>query len=87
MLWRDWGDLFVAYQPSSAETHAFDWVTRSLLEAGKEASLTLDEFVQELVSDFDLKSEQIQNLDLTQVVKRLDELGLIALQQSDQSGL
>jgi PqqD family protein of HPr-rel-A system len=43
LIWENWDDIFLVYQPSSAETHVFNETTGSVLTCLEEGALSANE--------------------------------------------
>ena len=43
LLWEDWDDIYIVFQPSSAETHVFNETTALMLRALDHGPLSAEE--------------------------------------------
>ncbi len=78
LLWRAWeDDLYIVYQPSSAETHVFNETTASLLRCLDESPVTLRQLKARAEDALGAQRGALAEADLAFAVRRLDELGLI----------
>jgi len=77
LVWQDWGDVFIVYQPSSAETHVFNETTAlilSCLECGALSTKAVRDLTEEALG---VDQGELVDDDLTFAIQRLNELGLI----------
>jgi PqqD family protein of HPr-rel-A system len=77
LIWQDWNDVYIVYQPSSTETHVFNETTAAVLQALEKSPLTITEVANRTAQALDLGFEDISDSDLSFAVARLEELGLI----------
>ncbi len=77
LLWQDWGDEYIVYQISSAETHVFNETTALILERLKQGPASLEEIGEWIVTDLGIEGYELSIADLVSAAGRLDELGLI----------
>ncbi|BBL73615.1 hypothetical protein MishRS11D_07130 [Methylomagnum ishizawai] len=77
LLWRDWGDDYIVYQPSSGETHVFNQTTALILERLKQGPASLEQVLVWIVRLLELGPQELALDHLRIAAKRLDELGLI----------
>ncbi len=43
LIWQEWDDVYIVYQPSSAETHVFNETTALILKCLEHGPLSADE--------------------------------------------
>jgi PqqD family protein of HPr-rel-A system len=77
LVWQEWDDVYLVYQPSSGETHVFNETTALILR-----SLDQGPLAAALVKDWSEKSlgidaGELGDEDFAFAVGRLQELGLI----------
>ena len=78
LLWRSWdADLYIVYQPSSAETHVFNGPTAAILRTLDDRLLALDELKSHVEQALGAQRGDLAKADFFAAVHRLDELGLI----------
>ncbi|EXI82452.1 MAG: hypothetical protein AW10_00560 [Candidatus Accumulibacter appositus] len=77
LIWENWDDLFVVYQPSSAETHVFNETTGSILECLGESALSADELKNQTEAALGVSQSELDDTDFAFALQRLEELGLI----------
>jgi PqqD family protein of HPr-rel-A system len=77
LVWQDWDDVYILYQPSSTETHVFNDITAIVLQSLEKGALTMSEVVDRTVQELDLDRNGLSSGDLSFAIGRLEELGLI----------
>lgn len=77
LTWRSWDDVYIVYQPSSAETHVFNETSAAVLDCLRETSMTMEGLKVRLARDLGVAAEDLVHDDLAFAVGRLDELGLV----------
>ncbi|HNC51428.1 MAG TPA: HPr-rel-A system PqqD family peptide chaperone [Accumulibacter sp.] len=81
LIWQHWDDVFVVYQPSSAETHVFNettaWILRSL-EQGPQTARRVKEAVELALG---IGNGDLGANDFAFAVWRLEELGLLVCRE------
>ena len=75
--WQEWGDVYIVYQPSSAETHVFNETTALILKYLKQGSRSI-----QAVKDWTENAPEVGQGDLATdafafATQRPEELGLI----------
>jgi PqqD family protein of HPr-rel-A system len=85
LIWQDWGDLFIVYQPSSTETHLFNDTTAAVVQSLEKSPLSSAELFSAVSSTLMCTGDALSESDLSFVTDRLEELGLI--DWSDQTAL
>ena len=75
--WRKWDDVFIVYQPSSAETHVFNETTALILRCLEYGSLPADEVKIKTEAALGALQGELAGDDFTFATMRLEELGLI----------
>ncbi len=77
LVWVDWGEDYIVYQPSSTETHLFNETTALILDALKHGPLTLEGVANWIVKTLGVEKDELVFGDLEFAAARLEELGLI----------
>ena len=77
LVWQDWDDVYILYQPSSTETHVFNDITATVLQALEKGSLTMTEIVNRTAQELGLRRNELSSGDLSFAIGRLQELGLV----------
>lgn len=75
--WQEWDDVYIVYQPSSAETHVFNETTAlilSCLEQGPLSRKMLKEWVEAALG---VDQGKLAADDFAFATMRLEELGLV----------
>lgn len=78
LIWQEWDDVFLVYQPSSAETHVFNDTSMAILQVLQSGGLAQDELQHRVVEMLDVNPDELTQDDLNFALSRLEELGLIA---------
>ncbi|MBL8398804.1 MAG: HPr-rel-A system PqqD family peptide chaperone [Candidatus Accumulibacter sp.] len=77
LIWQKWDDLYLVYQPSSAETHVFN-ETSALILASIERGPRPLASVREWTADrLGLSADDLVPEEFDLAVTRLEELGLL----------
>lgn len=77
LIWENWDDVFVVYQPSSAETHVFNETTASILACLEEGAVSADELKNQTEAALGVSQSELDDTDFAFALQRLEELGLI----------
>ncbi|WP_174624387.1 HPr-rel-A system PqqD family peptide chaperone [Candidatus Methylobacter favarea] len=77
LAWQEWDDVYIVYQPSSAETHVFNDTTAAVLQSLEKDVLTMAEIGDRTAQWLDLGRDELSSGDLSFALGRLEELGLI----------
>ena len=77
ILWQDWEDSYIVYQPSSGETHVFNETTALILKRLESGPASLEEIREWAAESLDIEISEIAEDGLSSVAGRLDELGLV----------
>jgi PqqD family protein of HPr-rel-A system len=77
LLWQDWGDCYISFQPSSGETHLFNETTASALRCLGNSPATLAGLLKRTEALVGAEPGEISPDDFAFIVARLDELGLV----------
>ncbi len=78
LLWQEWDDVYIVYQPSSTETHVFNGTTALILESLEQGPLSMEEVMDCIRTGLEAKRGDLDPADISFAVARLEELGLIA---------
>lgn len=77
LVWQDWDDVYLVYQPSSAETHVFNDTTALILkclEQGPQSGEAVKAWAERALG---VGQGALATDDFAFAVGRLEELGLI----------
>jgi PqqD family protein of HPr-rel-A system len=77
LVWQDWEDVYIVYQPSSTETHVFNDTTATVLQSLEKDALTIADVAERTAQDLGLAPDELTHSDLSFAIKRLEELGLV----------
>jgi PqqD family protein of HPr-rel-A system len=77
LIWQNWEDVYIVYQPSSTETHIFNDITAAVLHSLEKSTLTVTEVVERTTQELDLDQNELSSGDLSFALGRLEELGLV----------
>ena len=77
LLWEDWDNVFVVFQPSSAETHVFNETTASILRSLQQSPLSADALKERTEAALDVDLGGLAADHFVFATMRLEELGLI----------
>ena len=75
--WRDWDDVFIVYQPSSAETHVFNETTALIMKCLDHGPMSADAVKMRTEVALGAGSGELADDDFALATMRLEELGLI----------
>jgi PqqD family protein of HPr-rel-A system len=74
---REWDDIYIVYQHSSAETHVFNETTALILKCLEVGPLPADEVKVKTEAALGLSPGELAKEDFAFATSRLEELGLI----------
>jgi PqqD family protein of HPr-rel-A system len=77
LVWQDWDDAYLVYQPSSAETHVFNETTALILKCLEQAPLSAEKVKDCTERTLGVAQGELAPADFAFAVGRLEELGLI----------
>lgn len=77
LVWQDWDDVYLVYQPSSAETHVFNETTALILKCLEHGPQSVEEVKDWTERALGLTQDELAAGDVAFAVGRLEELGLI----------
>ena len=77
LVWQDWNDVYVVFQPSSTETHVFNETTAVALRLLQSTPVELEELRILTAQSLGVAIEELLQENLTFVIRRLEELGLV----------
>lgn len=75
--WHEWDDVFIVYQPSSAETHVFNETTALILKCLEHGPMSVDEVKMQTEVALGAGPGELADDDFAFATMRLEELGLI----------
>ena len=77
LVWQDWDDVYLVYQPSSAETHVFNDTTTLILKCLEHGQLSTEGVKKWTEAALGVGEGELAADDFAFAVGRLEELGLI----------
>lgn len=77
LLWENWEDMFIVYQPASAETHVFNQCTATILDCLENGLLSSDILKRRTEIALGVGEGKLAHDDFSFAMMRLEELGLI----------
>jgi PqqD family protein of HPr-rel-A system len=78
LAWRKWDDEFLVFNTASGQTHHLNFLAGEALRSLEAEAADVGELVRRLANQFEI-AEDIPSLQMIdQLVRELDELGLIA---------
>ena len=77
LVWQDWDDVYLVYQPSSAETHVFNDTTTLILKCLEQGQLSAEGVKNWTEAALGVGQGDLAADDFAFAVERLEELGLI----------
>ena len=77
LVWQEWEDAYIVYQPTSTETHVFNDTTALALSLLQTAPASFADLHTSLAHSLEIDPDELHRGDLAFVVNRLEELGLI----------
>ncbi len=77
LLWHQWDDIFITYQPTSAETHVFNETTALILKCLAMGPLEAKAIKYQTESALGLGEGELDANGFEFAIVRLEELGLI----------
>ena len=75
--WQEWDEVYIVFQPSSAETHVFNETTAAILRCLGNGALSADAVKARTEAALGVDSGELVADDFAFVTTRLEELGLI----------
>lgn len=77
LIWQQWNEVYIVYQPSSAETHVFNETTALILRSLEPGPLSSDRVLDCVESCLGIAQGDLGTEGFAFAVWRLEELGLI----------
>lgn len=77
LIWQKCDELYLVYQPSSAETHVFNETSATIIACLKTESLSMASLKERTEAALGLSIGELETDEFTFAVVRLEELGLI----------
>ena len=77
LVWEEWDDAYLVYQPSSAETHVFNDTTTLILKCLEQGQLSTEGVKLWTETALGVGQGDLAADDFAFAVERLEELGLI----------
>jgi PqqD family protein of HPr-rel-A system len=77
LVWQDWDDVYLVFQPSSAETHVFNDTTTLILKCLEQGQLSTEGVKNWTEAALGVGPGELAADDFAFAVGRLEELGLI----------
>lgn len=75
--WQEWDEVYIVFQPSSAETHVFNETTAAILRCLGNGALSTDAVMERTEAALGVDSGELATDDFALATMRLEELGLI----------
>ena len=75
--WQEWDEIYVVFQPSSAETHVFNETTALILKCLEQGSRSIEAVKNWTEAALDIGQGELATEDFAFATMRLEELGLI----------
>ena len=77
LVWQDWDDVYLVFQPSTAETHVFNDTTALILKCLEHGELSTEGVKNWTEAALGVDQGDVAADDFAFAVGRLEELGLI----------
>ena len=77
LQWQEWDDVYIVYQPSSAETHVFNETTALILKCLEQGSRSIEGLKDWTEAALEVGQGDLASDDFVFATMRLEELGLI----------
>jgi PqqD family protein of HPr-rel-A system len=77
LKWQGWDDIYIVYQPSSAETHVFNQTTALILKSLENGPLSVKAIIDQATTALGAVPGELVDDDFEFAAMRLEELGLI----------
>lgn len=77
LQWKKWDEIYIVYQPSSAETHVFNETTAAIIGCLGHGPLSKEALKVSTEAALSLDQGDLANDDFAFATMRLEELGLI----------
>lgn len=77
LIWIEWDDAYIVYQPSSTETHVFNETTATILRCLERGSATMEGLADCIFRSLGIEQDELSREDLAFATGRLETLGLI----------
>jgi PqqD family protein of HPr-rel-A system len=75
--WQEWDEVYIVFQPSSAETHVFNETTAAILRCLDNGALSADALKEWTETALGVDAGELAVDDFVFATMRLEELGLI----------
>lgn len=83
LVWRNWHDGSVVFNPDSGQTHLLDIVSREGLSCLQETALDVAELRDQLAERLEVERDDELRLYVERLVSKFDELGLLVAESDD----
>ena len=77
LRWQEWDDVYIVFQPSSAETHVFNETTALILKCLEQGSRSIETVKSWTEAALEVGPGDLVEEDFAFATTRLEELGLI----------
>lgn len=77
LIWQEWDDIYIVYQPESAETHVFNQTTALILKSLDNGPLPLRAVIEQSTVALGGIPGELSEDDFKFATMRLEELGLL----------
>ena len=77
LQWQEWDDVYIVFQPSSAETHVFNETTALILKCLEQGSRSIEAVKDWTEAALEVGRGDLAEEDFAFATMRLEELGLI----------
>lgn len=77
LVWQNWDDVFIVYQPSSTETHVFNETTALILRCLEREPQSMNDLRDFTEGALGLDAGELGTENFAFAIGRLEELGLV----------
>lgn len=77
LIWKNWDDIYIVYQPASAETHVFNETTALILKYLEQGPLSTEAVRYQTEVELGVGEGELAADGFAFATMRLEELGLI----------
>lgn len=77
LVWQQWDEFYIVYQPSSTETHVLNETSALILISLEKIPLSSNGVMAWILENFGFENDELVQEDFDFAISRLVELGLI----------
>ncbi|WP_291995555.1 HPr-rel-A system PqqD family peptide chaperone [Candidatus Accumulibacter sp. ACC003] len=77
LIWQEWDDIYIVYQPAAAATHVFNETTVLILKCLQQGPLSMEVLRHQTEAALGVSQDELAANDFEFATTRLEELGLV----------